>query len=106
MKAHSNETRRLKRVMHRKHQQRGWVMFVSPVFILVTISLKLPYKMPKKLLQRLRLHIEKLTDNPYFPLTSPSLAELTALAAELDDTITKITAGNKALIPHRKVLEL
>jgi hypothetical protein len=96
----------LKRVKNKSNQQKGKGVFASPLFMLVVISLKLPYKQPKKLLARIRLHIKMLDGNPFFPTTNPTLAAFTAFALELEDTITQIEAGNKALIPHRKTLEL
>jgi hypothetical protein len=106
MKAHNKKTHVLKRVKNRSNRQNEQVMFASPLFILVMISLKLPYKQPKKLLERMKLHIKMLDGNPFFPVTNPTLAALIAFAAELGATITAIEAGNKALIPHRKTLEL
>jgi len=107
MKAHKSKNRKLKRIKNRNRINRlrnQQVLLMAPIFILVLIKLALPYGSPKKTLARLRLHIEKLTGNAFFPLTAPTIAVLTAMADELDDTITKIEAGLKSLIPHRDTL--
>src|SRR4051812_31471906 len=103
MKAHKSKNRKLKRIKNRDrvNRLRNQQVVLAPIFILVLIKLALPYGKPAKTLARLRLHIEKLTGNPNFATTDPSIAQLTTMADELDTTIVAITAGNKALIPHR-----
>jgi len=107
MKTHKKRSRKLMRLrnrerLNRQRNQQGVIL--APLFILVIIKLALPYGNPGKTLDRLRLHIEKLDGNVFFPVTTPTRAQLIAKADELDDTIVQIAAGNKALIPHRDTL--
>jgi hypothetical protein len=110
MNQNSKQARKLRRVKNRARlerlhgQQRRSVMFLAPVFLLVFIKLALPYSNPSKLVDYLRLLVEKLTGNANFPTTSPTLAALTSKADALDATILAIVAGDKSLIPHRKTL--
>jgi hypothetical protein len=100
-------TRKLKRVKNknRVNRLRNQQIVLAPMFILVMIRVGLEKQnTPGKLLARLRLHIEKLDGNPFFPVTDPGLAELEEIADELKNVIVEIAAGNKALIPHRETL--
>ncbi len=74
----------------------------SPVFVLVLIRLGLEEQStPEKVLARLRLHIEKLTGNVYFPVTDPSVADLEGMEEDLEESIDEVNAGNIAEIPTR-----
>ena len=109
MKTKNIRTRKLMRVQkcQRVNRWQQQPVFIAPVLILVMAKLGFnQLRTPSKLLERLKLHISKLTDNAYFPVTTPSVADMQTLTDELNDAIIQIKAGDKRLIPYRKTLVL
>jgi hypothetical protein len=112
MKKTKNKDRKLKRRKNKEriNRMRKQQMVVIPttlgtIFLLVLIALRFKdLTSPEKVLERLRLHIQKLDGNVFFPTTNPTLAQIQAMATALQATIDEIVAGNKALIPHRNNL--
>ncbi len=109
MKKNKKRSRKLMRARNRervnrlRHQQ----TILAPVFVLVMIKLALDkVAMPLRMVERLAVHMEKLTGNIYFPVTVPSVAEIQALITDLGNTITEIEGGDLSRIPHRDTLML
>lgn len=95
------------RINRLRNQQTIVLPVMMPIFVVVLIKLNLEaVAVPLKMVERLQLHISKLSGNTNFPTTVPGIPILQALATELSDTITAIDAGDKGKIPHRDTLML
>jgi hypothetical protein len=87
----------------RASQKKGFI--IPDVILLYLVRLDLiKATTPEKLLARLRMHIQMLTGNAYFPTPEPTLPVLQAAADELEQTIDDVNSGNKAKIPHRNAV--
>lgn len=106
MKSNNKRSRKLARKRNRDRVNRIKNQQAPITVILFYIRLGLQEQnTAEKLLTRLRLHVEKLTGNVHFAVTDPPVADIQAMADDLEADIDAIGAGNKALIPHRNGLE-
>lgn len=97
------------RVNRNKNQIKRGLLLANPVMVLVSITYAFnELTTPEKWLARIRMHITKLTSNPHFPTTTPSVADLTLKADQLENLITAAANGDRELILQRDncVLEI
>ncbi len=110
MKKKIKRPRKLMRARNRERVNRlrnQQAIILAPVFILVLIKLDFrSITTALKMVARLQLHIEKLTDNIYFPVTVPSIPDMQTLVGDLGNTIIDIDGGDLSKIPHRDTLML
>ncbi len=110
MKTINKRPRKLMRAKNRERVNRlrnQQTVILTPVFVLVLIKLGLEdITTPMKMVERLLLHGSKLDGNVHFPVTNPTFTDLKLMGKDLGDTIIKIDAGDKSLIPHRDTLML